>query len=64
MLPGNIVFVYAGTQLPTLSEAAEEGLGGIFSIELIAAFTLVGVFPLIARWVINRIWKKKAGRDG
>jgi uncharacterized membrane protein YdjX (TVP38/TMEM64 family) len=59
MLPGNIVFVYAGTQLPTLSQAAEEGLSGVFSLELIAAFTLVGIFPLIVKWIMHRVWKRK-----
>ena len=58
MLAGNIVFVYAGTQFPTLEEAAREGLGAVFSPGLIAAFVLVGVLPLSARWVIRRVWTR------
>ncbi len=44
MLPGTIVYVFAGTQL-----AKVESLGGILSPGLIAAFTLLGLFPLIAK---------------
>lgn len=58
MLPGNIVFVYAGAQLPTLRQAAEEGVGGVFSMRLMLAFVLVGLFPLAARWTIRRLWRR------
>jgi uncharacterized membrane protein YdjX (TVP38/TMEM64 family) len=58
MLPGNALFVYAGTRMPTLQEAAEEGLSSVASPQLIGAFVLVGVFPLIARWAIRRLWPR------
>ncbi len=44
MLAGTIVYVNAGTRL-----AAIDSLAGILSPGLIASFTLLGVFPLIAR---------------
>lgn len=50
MLPGTVVYTYAGTQLATL-----ESLSGILSPGVITAFTLLGLFPLIARWIVNAI---------
>jgi len=49
MLAGTIVYVYAGT---TLGEFR-------ISIELIAAFTLLGVFPLIAKKTLEAIKSSK-----
>lgn len=64
LLPGNFVFVYAGTQLPTVQEAARRGLTSIFSPQLIAAFVLIGVFPLAMRRVTHRLWQRfKKERD-
>lgn len=58
LLPGNLVFVYAGTQLPTLEQFAEQGVEGVVSLELIVAMVVMAVFPLIARWLIRRVWRK------
>jgi pyruvate/2-oxoglutarate dehydrogenase complex dihydrolipoamide dehydrogenase (E3) component len=44
MLAGTVVYVNAGTQLAQL-----ESLSGILSPGLIASFTLLGLFPLLAR---------------
>ena len=44
MLAGTLVFVNAGSQLAQL-----ESIGDILSPSLIASFTLLGTFPLIAR---------------
>ena len=44
MLAGTAVYVNAGTQLAQL-----DGLGGILSPDLIIAFVLLGLFPLLAR---------------
>jgi len=49
MLAGTIVYVYAGT---TLGEFR-------ISIELLAAFTLLGVFPLIAKKTLEAIKSRK-----
>ena len=49
MLAGTIVYVYAGT---TLGEFR-------ISIELLAAFTLLGVFPLIAKKALDAINARK-----
>ena len=49
MLAGTIVYVYAGT---TLGEFR-------ISIELLAAFTLLGIFPLIAKKTLEAIKSRK-----
>ncbi len=49
MLPATLVFVNAGTQLASL-----HSLSGILSPRIIGSFALLGVFPLIARWVVAR----------
>ena len=56
MLPGTIVYVNAGTQL-----AGIETLSGILSPTLIGSFVLLGVFPLVAKWIVGFV---KARREG
>jgi len=48
MLPGTIVYVFAGTQLAQI-----DSLQGILSPGLLIAFTLLGLFPLITRKTLN-----------
>ena len=55
MLPGTIVYVNAGTQLARI-----ESLQGILSPALIGSFVLLGVFPLLAKWIVGAV---KARRD-
>ena len=50
MLAGTIVYVNAGTQLAQISSPA-----GILSPGLIGAFVLLGIFPLIAKKVIDAV---------
>ena len=66
MLAGTVVYVNAGTQLGKL-----ESLSGILSPALLGSFVLLGIFPLIARRIVevvrqNRVyakWKKPARFD-
>ena len=58
MLAGTAVFVNAGTQLSKL-----ESLSGILSPKIIFSFVLLGVFPLIAKKVID-IFKAKKVYEG
>jgi pyruvate/2-oxoglutarate dehydrogenase complex dihydrolipoamide dehydrogenase (E3) component len=61
MLAGTIVYVNAGTQLAKIDSAA-----GILSPGLLISFALLGVFPLIAKKILERLragkvyagWKK------
>ncbi|HEY8585670.1 MAG TPA: FAD-dependent oxidoreductase [Rhodanobacter sp.] len=54
MLAATVVFVNAGTQLANL-----ESLSGILSPGIIGSLVLLGVFPLLARKLVDRV---KAGR--
>lgn len=54
MLPGTLVYVYAGASVPTLLKLAEQGTSGILTSNLIAAFFLLGLFPLVARYVLSK----------
>jgi pyruvate/2-oxoglutarate dehydrogenase complex dihydrolipoamide dehydrogenase (E3) component/uncharacterized membrane protein YdjX (TVP38/TMEM64 family) len=50
MLAGTLVYVNAGTQLARI-----ESVNGILSPGLIASFTLLGVFPLVARKTVESV---------
>jgi uncharacterized membrane protein YdjX (TVP38/TMEM64 family) len=54
MLPGTVVFVYAGSAVPSLQTLAERGVGGILTPQLFVAFALLGIFPLLARKIMAR----------
>ena len=54
MLAGTAVYVNAGTQLGQL-----ESLAGILSPGILVSFTLLGLFPLIAKKIINLIKAKQ-----
>ena len=54
MLAGTAVYVNAGTQLGQL-----ESLKGIVSPGLLGSFVLLGLFPLIARKIIEAVQKRK-----
>jgi uncharacterized membrane protein YdjX (TVP38/TMEM64 family) len=49
MLPGCILFVLAGAQLPTLKELLARGSAAIFTPRLMIVFALMAVFPFVAR---------------
>ncbi|MBI3937380.1 MAG: FAD-dependent oxidoreductase [Betaproteobacteria bacterium] len=55
MLAGTLVYVNAGTQIAKI-----ESLSGILSPGLIVSFTLLGVFPLAARWIVNAAHARRA----
>ena len=54
MLAGTLVYVNAGTEIAKL-----ESLRGILSPGLIISFTLLGLFPLIAKWIVRTIKARK-----
>jgi pyruvate/2-oxoglutarate dehydrogenase complex dihydrolipoamide dehydrogenase (E3) component/uncharacterized membrane protein YdjX (TVP38/TMEM64 family) len=54
MLAGTIVYVNAGTQLARI-----ESLSGILSPALIISFAALGIFPLVARWIVNAVKARK-----
>ena len=54
MLPGTLVYVYAGTQIGQINS-----LAGILSPGLIFAFVLLGIFPLVAKKVMAKLQARK-----
>ena len=54
MLAGTVVYVNAGTQLAKI-----DSLSGILSPALIASFVLLGIFPLLAKKVIDVVKSRK-----
>ncbi len=57
MLAGTIVYVNAGTQIAQI-----DSLAGLLSPTLIGSFVLLGLFPLIARKIIEHAQARKALR--
>jgi len=53
MLAGSAVYVNAGTQLANI-----DSLGDIASPKLIASFVLLGVFPILAKYLLNFLKKE------
>jgi uncharacterized membrane protein YdjX (TVP38/TMEM64 family) len=57
MLPGTVVYVYAGSSVPSLQTLADDGIGAVLSPEqlgrLLVAFALLGLFPLVVRWTLR-----------
>ncbi len=58
MLPGTMVYVYAGSRVPSLVELSENGISSVLSpgqlLQLAIAFGLLGAFPLIIKQLIGR----------
>ncbi|QXO18489.1 TVP38/TMEM64 family protein [Vibrio ostreae] len=50
MLPGTAVYLNAGTQLAQI-----DSLAGIVSPSVLLAFALLGVFPLLMKWLLNKL---------
>ncbi len=59
MLPGTCIFVYAGASVPTLAELAERGTSGILSFRVLAALVMLGLFPLVVRYLVNKFAPQK-----
>ena len=55
MLPGTLVYVNAGRELGQL-----DSLGGILAPDLLGAFALLGVLPLVTRTLLARFKARKA----
>lgn len=54
MLAGTLVFVNAGTQLAQL-----DSLAGILSPDLLLSFVLLGMFPLLARYLVGIVQRRR-----
>ena len=63
MLPGTIVYLYAGSRVPGLGVLAERGLKAVFTpdqlTQIVIAFVSLGLFPLAVRGVMKRVTSAK-----
>lgn len=50
MLPGTAVYLNAGTQLAQI-----DSLSGIVSPALLASFVLLGLFPIVVKWIMVKL---------
>ena len=55
MFPGTAVYVYAGATVPDLQTLSERGVSGVLSPQLLVAFLLLGLFPLLVKLVMKRV---------
>ncbi|EPC8367935.1 TVP38/TMEM64 family protein [Vibrio cholerae] len=53
MLPGTAVYLNAGTQLAEISS-----LGEIVSLPVLASFVLLGVFPIVVKWLMSKFQQR------
>lgn len=63
MLPGTVVYVYAGSRVPNLIVLAEQGAAAVFSplqlTQLAFAFAMLGLFPLLVKKILSRFRKEQ-----
>ncbi len=63
MLAGTAVYVYAGSSVPNLQTLADNGINAVFSpsqlTQIIVAFVLLGVFPLVVRYLMKLFAQSK-----
>ncbi|TXK62135.1 FAD-dependent oxidoreductase [Alkalisalibacterium limincola] len=57
MLPATVVYVFAGTQLARI-----ESLGDVLSPGLIGAFVVIGLLPLLMRWLARWLQGRRVYR--
>ncbi len=59
---GSAVYVYAGSSVPNLQTLADKGINAIFTpsqmTQILGAFVMLGLFPLVVRYVTKRLSKK------
>ncbi len=57
MFAGTIVYVYAGSSVPSLRTLSDNGINAVFTpiqlTQIVIAFGLLGVFPLAVRWMMK-----------
>ena len=58
MLPGTAVYLNAGTQLAQI-----DSLAGIVSPAVLLSFALLGIFPIIVKWVMKKLKVSPSAAD-
>ena len=59
MIPGTCLYLSLGSNLPKLSELSEEGLKSVLKWQFLAAFVLIGIFPIVAKRIIEGLRKRR-----
>lgn len=59
MLPGTLVYVYAGASVPSLQELSGRGLDSVLTPQLITAFVILGLFPISVKKVMAHVRSKR-----
>ncbi len=60
MLPGTCVYIYAGSSVSSLETLRDKGVSALMTWQLLLAFTLLGLFPLIVKRGLAA-WNGKRG---
>ncbi|HUE70670.1 MAG TPA: TVP38/TMEM64 family protein [Pirellulaceae bacterium] len=53
MLPGTLVFIWAGSSAPKLKEIAQRGMWSFVDWRIFVALALLAVFPFVARLIVR-----------
>ncbi len=61
MLPGTFIFVFAGSQVPSLTELERRGVWDILWPGPFIALLVLAAFPWLVRWVSRRTSRCAAG---
>jgi uncharacterized membrane protein YdjX (TVP38/TMEM64 family) len=59
MLPATAAYVYAGSSVPSLKQLAEEGVGTVISWQMLLAFAILGMLPLVIKRVMETLSKRR-----
>lgn len=55
MLPGTMVYLNAGTQLSEITS-----LSGLISPQILGSLALLGLFPIIIKFIMGQIQKRRS----
>ncbi|MCA9107481.1 MAG: TVP38/TMEM64 family protein [Planctomycetales bacterium] len=55
MLPGTMVYVYAGSSLPSLEQLSQRGIASLVDAKVLLAFAILGVSPWLIKQVVRRL---------
>ena len=63
LLPGNVVWVYAGSRFPSLQDIAHGGARQVWSPDVVLALLLVALFPFAVRAAVRWWGRKRSAAD-
>ncbi len=58
ILPGSVVFTFAGTRVPSLKIVAERGIWSLFDLPLLAALVGIALLPLVLHYIVRSLAKR------